>query len=144
MINTLEKIQNEFSEDFSIGLRHYKRVRKGDRISRLEYIVLFVHFAVGTEILTSEPKLEKITYFKHLKFWDTELVEDYLKNAVENTSLCGQETAFLLEMISLRESNDFLEDYRKLFDSTDMSLCMLGPLFKKLFDRSEELEITKD
>ena len=47
-------------------------------------------------------------------------------------------------MINTKKASDFLEEYKKIYDSTKVEKCTLAPLFLKLFEKSKDTEIIKD
>jgi hypothetical protein len=49
-------IHDQFARIFENRLIDYKNARNSNRITRIEYLVLFVHLIVGTEIITPELK----------------------------------------------------------------------------------------
>lgn len=138
------KIHNQFALIFKNRVADYKNVRNSNKISRVEYLVLFIHLVVGTEIITAESKLVGNKEFKVLTKWDTKYICEYLKESVNATSLCRQEYVFLEKMIDIKESTNYLDAYKKIYDETNVSNCMLAPLFQKLFEESKDIEIVKD
>src|SRR6185369_8537204 len=104
----MDAIHDQFARIFENRLTDYKNVRNSNRITRVEYLVLFIHLVVGTEIITSELKLKNNKEFKVLLEWDTKYICEYLKEAVNGTSLCSEEYVFLEKMIDVAEGPDYL------------------------------------
>ncbi len=140
----MDDIQNQFANIFTERLKDYKNVRNNNKITRVEYLVLFIHFVVGIEFITPEQKLKDNKEFIVLQEWDANYICKHLANAINETSLCEQEYVFLYKMIDIIKSANFLDDYIKAYDETKVFDCTLAPLFQKLFSRSKELEIIED
>ena len=79
------KIHDNFASIFENRLLDYKNARQNNKITRVEYLVLFVHLVVGTEIITSEKKLEKNKYFTIVPAseWSDKYICNYLQESVK-------------------------------------------------------------
>lgn len=137
----MERIHDIFAYEFGSLLDSYKSARGNNQVTRVEYLIMFIKFVVGSEVITSEPGLKSNVKFRYVINYGDEDVCEFLKEAVNETSLCPDEYVFLNKMIDLDKSDNFLESYEKIYEETGVEKCMLAPLFKKLFDKSRNLKI---
>jgi hypothetical protein len=136
---------NMFVKDFKKCAEEITYIRQNNKIKKIEYISLFCKYVIMNEIFTDLENYKETygyVYMSGEELKDNEKnIYTFLKNGINETSLCQDEVNFLNKMINTEFTENILQKYIKLYEETGVENNQLCHLFKKILDNSIEFDI---
>jgi len=80
----------------------------------------------------------------HREKVDIDTFNERAHGAVDSVGLCGSEIEFLHSLINIIESDNYIEDYLKVYEHTDqIDRYQIGDVLLQYLKSSQHLSITK-
>ena len=109
-------------------------------LKRLEYLSLMIHYVSMSSIIIYEDKEDEDNKFISYvdKSTDENEIISFLKEAANAVSLSGPEYEFLNNIIDIKWSEDIIDNYIKLFNTTErLKNCTYGGFFQEVLDETK-------